>query len=90
MRVRAFPADCPRVSWIFTAGREADEYQTAFEDIPAYGSVLLRQRSHLRTVHGLLLTSLEAGAIISAALCTLPCSSDCLISRYIASLAYSL
>ena len=51
MRNRAFPADCPRVSWIFTADPKADEYQTAFEDIPAYGSVLLRQRSHLRTVH---------------------------------------
>ncbi len=40
---RVFPADCPHARWIFTAGN-ADEYQTVFEEFPAYGSVLLRLR----------------------------------------------
>ena len=39
---RAFPADCPHDRWIFTAGENADEYQTVLEEFPAYGSVLLR------------------------------------------------
>ena len=40
--MRAFPADCPLVCWLFTADQRVDEYQTVFEEFPAYGSVLLR------------------------------------------------
>ena len=48
---RAFPADCPHVRWIFTAGIAANEYQTVFEDFPANCSVLLRLAFiNLRTV----------------------------------------
>src|SRR3989304_3375221 len=39
---RAFPADCPRVGRLLTAGPRADEYRSVFEDFPAYGSVCLR------------------------------------------------
>jgi hypothetical protein len=66
---QAFPADCPRVRWILTADVAHDfhrsydrdcrhedivnEYQTVFEEFPAYGSVLLRLANlffNLRTV----------------------------------------
>jgi hypothetical protein len=48
------------------------------EDVPAYGSVLLRQRFHLRTV---LTVTRSRGSwhVISAVLCTSPCRSDCII-----------
>ena len=42
--MRAFPADCPLVRRIFTAGDIAGEYRAAVEEFPAYGSVLLRLR----------------------------------------------
>ena len=46
----AFPADCPHVRRIFTAGISG-EYRTAVEEFPAYSSVLLRLASpNLRTV----------------------------------------
>jgi len=46
----AFPADCPHVHRIFTAG-SAGEYRMAVEEFPAYSSVLLRLAStNLRTV----------------------------------------
>ncbi len=57
MQYRAFPADCPHVRRIFTAISKLDlktrddEYRTAVEEFPAYGSVLLRLAiPNLRTV----------------------------------------
>src|SRR5207237_8923460 len=48
---RAFPADCPRVRLILTARHSTSEYRTAVEEIPAYGSVLLKlAMTNLRTV----------------------------------------
>ena len=49
--MRAFPADCPHVRRIVTEGPGPDEYRTAVEEFPAYGSVLLRLAfPNLRTV----------------------------------------
>jgi hypothetical protein len=50
--VRAFPADCPRVVGILTADQGVSEYPAVFEEVPAYGSVLLRLAKvvNLRTV----------------------------------------
>ena len=60
------------------------EYQAVLEEFPAYGSVLLRLALvNLRTVRVCYSTSHllfnSSGADISAALCMLPCSPDCII-----------
>ena len=47
--LRAFPADCPHVRRFVTAAIRC-EYLAVFEEFPAYGSVLLKLASNLRTV----------------------------------------
>ena len=37
--MRAFPADCPHVRWIFTASDSLTSTRRLFEEFPAYGSV---------------------------------------------------
>jgi hypothetical protein len=70
-----------------------NEYPTVLEEFPAYSSVLLRLAINLRTVRDCYSTSQfcdSSGAAISAALCMLPCSPDCIIRLISGSLACSL